>query len=338
MRRRSVRKPRPALGSGAARPVDDDDDLDKPKKVTRKAKIRLAVALAIGLAATGAWVYVRYLAPKAGLGGPCRYAMNCTKDAPKCMRPSIDEDGVCSRPCEPDHDCAPDIKCVKIELEEYDDRGVPLQGGYCFPQSFLDAKKRRPARDAGPPQDSWVDVPQGPGTVEGEIVLKWEKGGVTKGDPKGYVLKGTLLRAAAVSGKTRTIVDTAALRVYQVDDDKKTFAPQSIDPLPGDATITKTGTKDRVAERECEVWKIDDGPTQREACILQGAAYVDPGARTVAPWLRELSVRGAFPLRVIETGAGGREVSRMTAVRFDAHPVDPALFAIPKSYKNLAAR
>lgn len=125
--------------------------------------MRFAVAFAIAALATFAWVYVRYLVPKAGLGGPCKYAMNCKSDAPRCMRPDVDEDGVCSRTCTPgapdagppDGDCAEGMKCVEIELdEERDERGMPLKGGYCFPKAFLDARKakgkRVPAAGAKP--------------------------------------------------------------------------------------------------------------------------------------------------------------------------------------------
>ena len=130
--------------------MEDDLDPETRAQLRRKAKIRLLVALAIAGLATFAWVYVRYLVPKSALGGDCRYAMNCRSEAPRCMRPSPDEDGVCSRPCEVDAgDCTDGIKCVPIELdEERDERGMPLKGGYCFPKTFLDARKNK--KKAGP--------------------------------------------------------------------------------------------------------------------------------------------------------------------------------------------
>ena len=124
--------------------MHDDLDPEERAKLKRKAKIRLAIALAIAGLATFAWVYVRYLAPKAGLGGPCKYAMGCRSEAPRCMRPDIEEDGVCSRPCAMGADCAEGVRCVEIELdEERDSRGMPAKGGYCFPQMFLDAQKAK---------------------------------------------------------------------------------------------------------------------------------------------------------------------------------------------------
>jgi len=148
-------------GHDTTNDVLDDLDPEERAKLRRKAKIRFAVALFIAALATFAWVYVRYLVPKVGLGGPCKYAMNCQKDA-RCMRPDVEEDGVCSRACKPDPpdaganavgDCGEGIKCVEIELdEERDERGMPLKGGYCFPKAFLDARKAKSKRgpaDAG---------------------------------------------------------------------------------------------------------------------------------------------------------------------------------------------
>jgi hypothetical protein len=324
-------------------PIEDEPN-PKRRKVTRKAKIRLAVALVLGLGATGAWVYVRYLVPKSALGGPCRWAMHCGKEAPACMRPDIDRDGVCSKPCDADAgDCASGIRCVTIEVEERDERGMPLKGGYCFPQTFLDAKKNRP-REAGAPIDSWLDVPESAAQLEGEIAYAWERGGAPSSE-RAFLIKGSLLREVGragdgrpASGTSRTIVDTSSLRVFAVDDAKRTFAPSTLDPPGGDAKTDKTGKKDKVLGRDCEIWQIDDGRARREACVLLGAAFVDPAARGVPAWIHELSARGALPLRVVETDKGGKEVSRMTATRFDVRPVDASLFTIPHAYRNLAGR
>lgn len=130
-------------------PAGDDDLEARPRRLSRGRKIAMLFALAIGLAATGAWVYARYYMPKSALGGPCKWGVQCAADAPKCMRPFEDEEGVCSHECEAGVDCAPGIRCVKVELDEIrDERGVPYSGGFCFPQAFLDAKKARSRRDA----------------------------------------------------------------------------------------------------------------------------------------------------------------------------------------------
>jgi hypothetical protein len=47
---------------------------------------------------------------------------------------------------------------------------------------------------------------------------------------------------------------------------------------------------------------------------------------------RELAVRGAFPLRISEG-----DKLRLVVTKLDAHAMPASSFAIPKSYKNLAA-
>ncbi len=147
-----------------------------------------------------------------------------------------------------------------------------------------------------------------------------------------YEVKGSLVRVAGAK-HGRTIVDTSTLRVYTVDDDKKSFAASQLGAAGPEAKVTKTERREKVAERECEVWTIEDGKTTREACVVKGAALVDPGARTVTPWEKELAVRGVFPLRVTEG-----DKPKLVVTRLDLHGVDPAGFTVPKAYKNLAAR
>jgi hypothetical protein len=311
----------------------DDGDEERPKRITKKRVVRVLIALAIAGAATAAWAYVRYGAPKASLGGPCKYAMNCTKDAPRCMRESEEGPGVCSRTCDADAgDCAPDVRCVVIELDdERDERGVPIKTGYCFPQAFLDTKKAH-KREAGAPVESWIDVPEG--RLEGEIALRWERAGAPAGDAKTFQFKGALLHPVT-SGKTRLIVDTAAMRLYTVDDEKKTFAPTAIEVTPGDLSITKTGRKEKVEAHDCEIWQLGDA---REACVVLGGAYVEPGSRAAPVWMHELAVRGALPLRLVERSGDGKETARLVATRYEPRPIDANVFVIPKTYKNQAAR
>lgn len=313
----------------------DDDDLEKPKKLTRIGIARLVVAATLALGTGGFFYYKHFILVKQALGGPCKFAMHCQADAPKCLKQSEEGEGVCSRACDPPTDCAEGVRCIKVELEERDDRGMPLEGGYCFPQALLDARKpKKEPRDAGVLRDSVIDVPQAAGQLEGEIALT-----SGKGEARTYLVKGTLLRAQGGSDKKRTVIDASAMRTYAIDDDKKTYGASAIDAAQGDARVIKTARKDNVAGRECEIWQIDDDKASREACVLQGGAFVDPQARATPPWMRELAVRGAFPLRVVELADGGpRDAPRWIAQRVDVHPVDAALFALPRSYKNIAAR
>lgn len=311
--------------------IDDDD---APKKPTRAKIVRTVIAVSVALACGGAFAYVRYGMKKSGLGDPCAYKVSCGPDAPTCMKTNENEDGVCSRPCEHDAgtECAPGIACVKVELEERDDRGVPLEGGYCFPQALLDArKKKKSTREASAPKDSFIDVPEVAGQLEGDIEMKWERGTTTT--TATYQMKGTLIRTEG-PGKKRTIADAAAMRVYVVDDHLHTFGASAYEgaaPVDG-VKLTKTEAKDQVAGRACDVWRIDEPKTSHEVCVITGGAFVDPTSRNAPAWLRELSVRTAFPLRMTERDGK----TKMTVTRFDAHPVDASLFSIPRSYRNLA--
>ncbi|MBN9165701.1 MAG: hypothetical protein J0I07_32425, partial [Myxococcales bacterium] len=149
-------------------PMDDLDD-DGPKKTPKATIVRRSIVALLALACAGGWLYTRYLVKKETLGGACSYDMHCRSEAPRCLKQAVDASGVCSRPCDTDGDCAPDIKCVKVELDERDERGRPLEGGYCFPQALLDARKKKKAGDDGATQaarsDSWIDVPQAPGQL-----------------------------------------------------------------------------------------------------------------------------------------------------------------------------
>lgn len=298
---------------------------EEPQKTSKATIVRRAILALLVVACAAGWIYTRYLVKKETLGGTCMYDMHCRSEAPRCLKQSVDGEGVCSRPCDTDGDCATGITCVKVELGEYDERGRPLEGGYCFPQAFLDARKKK--KDAGRPKsDSWVDVPEAHGQFEGEITLE------RHGAKTSYEVKGTLLRLRSM-GKRRTIVDTSTLRVYTVDDDKKTFAAAQIATTPAEPKVTRTERKDTIAEHECEIWQIDEGKTTREACVLKGASFIDPSGRAAAAWEKELSVRTVFPLRVTENGK-----PKLLVLEIDAHPLDASLFTIPKSYKNLAGR
>jgi Domain of unknown function (DUF4412) len=309
---------------------------DEPKKTPKATIVRRAIVGLLAVACAAGWIYTRYLVKKETLGGACSYDMHCKSDAPRCLKQTADADGVCSRPCDTDGDCAADIRCVKVELDDRDERGRPLEGGYCFPQALLDARRNRrksaDSADGGATakaarSDSWIDVPSAPGQLEGELVV--ERGGAKTT----YEVKGTVLRVNASGRHGRTLVDTATLRVYTVDDDKKTFAASQIATGPGEPRVTKTDRKDRVADRDCEIWQIEEGKSMREACVILGAAFVDPSARSVSAWEKELAVRGAFPLRITEA-----DKTKLLVSRIDAKSLDASSFTIPKTYKNLAAR
>ena len=299
-----------------------EDELE-PKGPSRATTIRRGIVLVLALACVGGWIFTRYVVKKGALGAACSFDMHCREEAPRCLKSTTEGEGVCSRSCLTNADCTEGITCVSVELEDRDERGIPLKGGYCFPQAILDARKK--PKTAPVKSDSWIDVPAVDGQLEGEIVVE-------RGDAKTtYEIKGSLLRLA--SKQTRTVVDTSTLRVYHVDDEKKQFSGSQIAAAPGEAKLTKTDRKDHVADRDCEIWQIELAGTSREACVVKGGAFVDPAAGAISAWERELAVRAAFPLRVVE----GNKV-KLLVTKLDARPLLATSFAIPKAYKNLATR
>ncbi len=313
-------------------------DPDVPEK-KGPGLLRKVLVVAAVLACAGFWIWTRYGVTKQPLGGPCSWAIDCGKDAPRCMRPDVDEPGICSRACVPPEDCAPGIRCVEVELDTRDDNGAYVKEGTCVPQTFLDARKAKARGDAGTKvADSVLDVPESV-PLEGELTVRTEKKGAPPGPEKTWLVRGTLVRTPETEG-LRKIVDTAALRVFSVDDKKHTFGATALasSGAADDVTVNKTDRKDRVAERDCEVWELVEKKTKREACVLLGAAFVDPGIAMVPAWTKELSVRSALALRVVELDAKGQETSRIEATRWIPRPLERALFTIPKSYKNAAAR
>lgn len=310
-------------------PTTSDDD--EPKKPTKATLIRRGLVAALALACAGGWIYTRWLVKKETLGGPCTYDMHCRAEAPRCMKQDVDGAGVCTRPCDNDGDCATDIKCIKVTLDDYDEHGKPLEGGYCYPQSLLDARKKKKndggvasdGADGGPP-GSWLKVPQNPDQLEGEITYDHN------GDKRTFEIKGTVFRVMSAK-KQRVVVDSSAFREFVVDDEKKEYSATVLGTSTNLVKITKTDKKDTVADRECQIWQIEEGRSVREACVIIGGALVGISGRGVQGWEKELAVRSAIPLRIIDDGK-----TKLLASKVDLHPVDDKEFLVPKTYRNKA--
>lgn len=315
--------------------MDLPDDDDQPKKLSTGKKLRIAIAVTLALLAGASLLYTRYGVTKQGLAGPCKYAFHCGPEAPRCMRAPEDDQGICTRQCDPPSDCAANIQCVDVELEERDERGVPLHGGICIPSSMLDGKKKRKAIDGGAKEDAWLAAPDVPGQLEGEITLRFDRAG-EKGASTTFVIKGTVLKTPGnIVPKGRNLIDTVGMRSFHVNDDMRTFTAKVLATPWSDTKVDKTGKKLTILGKECEIWRIDDGKTVRDACILQGGALVQDLSMGVPAWQRELAVRSAFPIDVSERDKNGTELSHVTATRVDLHPVAASEVTIPKSYVNV---
>ncbi len=312
---------------------------------SRVRLLRRALVFALALSCAAFWIWSRYLVVKSPLGGPCRWTIECLPEAPRCMRADVDSAGVCSRPCDAPEDCAPGIRCIEVELDERDATGSYVKAGTCVPQAILDARKAasRKSADGGvtaAKSDGWLDVPEGAGVLEGELTMTSSRAGAAASE-KTWLVKGSLVRGPEIEAGKRRIVDAASSRVFVVDDAKRTFSASVLATAgaAGDVTVSKTAARERVAERECEVWELVEKRARRRVCVVSGGAFLNPTGSLVPPWTRELAVRSAFPFRIIETDErGDKEVARTEVTRFSARPLDRALFAVPKSYRNVAAK
>jgi hypothetical protein len=323
-----------------------DAELEAAAKAPSRVRlIRRLLVFALALSCAAFWIWSRYLVVKSPLGGPCRWTIECLPEAPRCMRADVDSPGVCSRPCEAPEDCAPGIRCIDVELDERDETGSYVKAGTCVPQAILDARKAASRRSvdggvATAKSDDWLDVPEGAGVLEGELTMTSSRAGAAVSE-KRWLVKGALVRSAESEAGKRRIVDAASARVFVVDDAKRTFSASVLGAsgTAGDVTVSKTAARERVAERECEVWELVEKRARRRVCVVSGGAFVDPTGSLVPPWARELAVRSVFPFRVVETDArGDKEVARTEVTRFSARPLERALFAVPKSYRNVAAK
>jgi hypothetical protein len=310
-------------------------ELDTPSpKTTRARWIVRGVLLVLGTASVGFWAYGKYLAPKSPLGGPCTWEMHCSKEAPRCMKESATGEGVCSRACDVGHDCSEGIRCISVELDERDETGKPLSGGYCVPQALVDKKRNKPEKEGGAPtEDGWLPIPRVPGQFEGELVVK-----VDQNDPHTVLVKGSLTRLPG-DAKPRVVVDAAHARLFVVDDDKKTFQGQSIEAPSNDVSVDKTAEKDTVAGVECTIFRVRDARGLTEACVVSRGSFADPKSRAaLLPWQKELASRGAIPLRATRKDSSGKETSRFVVVSMAEKPMDASLFGIPKNYRNVAQK
>jgi hypothetical protein len=302
---------------------------DFETRPSRAATIRRVLVFTVAAACLGVFVYTRYIVKKGGLGERCSVDLQCSEAAPRCLKPDAEEDGVCSRSCAADGDCQEGVRCIEVEVDDRDERGNFKKQGYCFPQAVLDARKAKSKRDGGAEggkrgrsETTWLEPHEG--GLEGEIVVD------RAGSKATFEIKGSLVRLApSGSGHVRTIADTTSLRVFEVDDAKQQFSASTIPSPTSDVLVKKAGREDKVGDQPCQVWTLEEGAKNREVCAIQGAALVDPRARTVAPWERELATRSLLPLQVRE----GTE-TKLT-VRFTPRPLDARGFTIPKAYKNL---
>jgi Domain of unknown function (DUF4412) len=88
--------------------------------------------------------------------------------------------------------------------------------------------------------------------------------------------------------------------------------------------IERTGKTDSIAGYTCELWKVREGATSRDACVVDNVSWAS-GSSQLASWLPS----GVFPLRVIERDRTGTETSRLEVVRIERKSEANTLFTTP---------
>ena len=181
------------------------------------------------------------------------------------------------------------------------------------------------------------------GIFEGEVTMDMTH----KGDAKKtmvYAVKGDKFRMDMPKGDHGgdagyMLFDNGSKKVFMVSDTRKSAVAIDMVKARADAAsaakadppkVTRTGTMDKVAGYECEIWKIEQKGKKSEACMADGLAWFSAGGDSDS-WLNDTS--GRFPLRVIRFDAAGAEESRMEVTKVEKKSEDAARFEVPAGYQ-----
>lgn len=101
----------------------------------------------------------------------------------------------------------------------------------------------------------------------------------------------------------------------------------------------KTGETKTIANRQCEVWRIESPESTVEACMAKGlGTFMMPkspmGNDNAPAWAKEL-MEGSMPLEVVEIENGNRSL-RMRATKIEEKTLSPDLFEIPEGYNDMS--
>ena len=100
----------------------------------------------------------------------------------------------------------------------------------------------------------------------------------------------------------------------------------------------KTGKKELVAGIACEDWVVNDpSGTRTETCIADGPPSLDlealrHGKRT------DSNQKKTFPMRSVEYGKDGAELSRSEVTAVTREKLDDSVFEVPAGYTHVPAR
>jgi len=123
----------------------------------------------------------------------------------------------------------------------------------------------------------------------------------------------------------------------------RTFALAAVQPKDGPDTqvvVKKTGERTSLQGVLCERYEMTEGPLHISACVsgLPGSFAVDKfeaiSGLDVPAWVEQLLKDELLPLQASARDTQGREVYTLELIQYSAGPVDPALLALPQSYRK----
>jgi hypothetical protein len=188
----------------------------------------------------------------------------------------------------------------------------------------------------------------GAARFEGEIAMHVTSTRARIDQDVTYAVKGNKVRIATpAQGRPtfRTIYDLTTHGLITVLDESHAFTSLTLRPdLTADGgakerwQAKRLETTGHIADHDCIDWEARLGQRTAVVCVT-GEKYFDlaklgTAAPVQQPWLDALD---GFPLRSVERDEFGNEVTKSEVTRIVPHPLDDALFVIPKGYRQIEA-
>ena len=173
---------------------------------------------------------------------------------------------------------------------------------------------------------------------EGVVTMRMTDPGSGKSSEMQYSARGRKIRLDVVSeqGTMGVIMDVetskATMLVPRAQSYMEMDVPSSAE-AEARAKVTRTGRKDRVAGRECEIITVvDERKNESEICgATDMGRFVMAGRGAETPaWAR--GMENFFPLRV-STKAG----AVMEVTKIEPRSLDPSLFAVPAGWRSMGS-
>jgi hypothetical protein len=182
------------------------------------------------------------------------------------------------------------------------------------------------------------------GKFEGEIVVdvKNEEGQKLPASVT-FDIKGDKVAYAPKTAGVRAVDDLAAQHAYVISDAKKAYTDldtkASTDAATAPVRVERSAKEEKVAGLGCEDWTIDDGIEKVDVCAAKDIAFFDlagnpkPGNAEPA-WARALTMKKAFPLRIVVHDRDGKEEYRAEAFEVNWKKMDDLAFRVPAGFRK----